>query len=85
MKYFMFCDFSTISCDRSKIAEILSDNKIEFTNRNNFLWELDVPETFGSPFIENIAEAIHYLFHDYADANSVLVVVKADEYYPTEL
>lgn len=85
MKYFMICDFATITCDRAKVAEILAENEINYSNHNNFLWELDVPKTFGSPFIETIAENIHYLFHNYTDTNSFLLVVRADEYYSTGL
>lgn len=81
----MFCDLGTISCDRAKVAEILSSNDIEFHNHNNYLWELDVPETVGSPFIATVSEAIHYLFNEYTNINSLLLVVKPDEYYPTEL
>lgn len=84
MKYFLICDFSTISCDRAKVAEILSDNEISFTNHNNFCWELDVPKTFGNPFCESDAESIYVLFHDYLNPDSLLLVVKADEYYPNE-
>lgn len=83
MKYFLFCDFSTISCDRARVAEILTENNISFGNHNNFCWELDVPNTFGLPMIETTAENVHYLFDNYIDCNSFLLVVKADEYYPT--
>lgn len=82
MKYFLICDFSTISCDRSKVAEILSENEITFTNHNDFCWELDVPASFGSPFCDSDSESIYYLFQDYLNKNSFLLVVKSDEYYP---
>ena len=82
VKYFLICDFSTISCDRAKVAEILSENEISFTNHNNFCWELDVPKSFGSPFCDSDSEAIHSLFLNNLNKNSFLLVVKADEYYP---
>lgn len=82
VKYFLICDFSTISCDRAKVAEILSENEISFTNLNNFFWELDVPATFGNPFCDTCSESIHSLFLNYLNKNSFLLVVKADEYYP---
>ena len=82
MKYFLLCDFSTFSCDRSKVAEILEKNEITYQNINNFVWELNVPTTFGHPFMDSTAECIHYLFNEYADRNSIILVVKADEYYP---
>lgn len=84
MKYFIICDFATIKCDHIKMAEILSENEIEFRNHNNFCWELDIPKEFGLPFFETVAENIHYLFKAYIDRHSFLLVVKADEYYPTE-
>lgn len=82
MKYFMICDFSSISCDRFKIAEILLENEISFTNINNFCWELDIPKTFGSPFCDFVAESIYSLFLPYLNKESFLLVVKADEYFP---
>lgn len=84
MKYFLICNFSTIKCDRSKIAEILDENKISFSNHNDFFWALDVPTSFGSPMYADLspAEEIHDLFHDYVDRHSFLLVVKADEYFP---
>lgn len=84
MKYFLFCDFSTMSCDRAKVAEVLSENEILFINHNNFIWELDVPNTFGVPMIDTTAENIHYLFEKYTNRDSFLLVVKADEHFPTE-
>lgn len=81
MKYFLICDFSTISCERSEVGNILLDNGISFINHNNFFWELDVPDTFGIPFFETISENIHYLFKKYINRNSLFLVVKADEYY----
>ena len=82
MKYFLICDFSTILCDRTKVAEILSENEISFENHNNFCWELDVPTSFGNPFCESDSESIHSLFLDYLNRDSFFLVVKADEYYP---
>ena len=82
VKYFLICDFSTISCDRVKVAEILSENEISFTNHNNFCWELDVPDSFGSPFCDTVSDSIYSLFLNYLNKNSFLLVVKADEYYP---
>lgn len=84
MKYFLICDFSTMSCDKSKVAEILSEAEIDFVNHNNFFWELDVPDTVCLPTTESTAETIHYLFHNYIDKSSFLLVVKADEHYPIE-
>ena len=84
MKYFLICDFSTISCDRSKVAKILSGNEILFENRNNFCWELEVPTSFGNPFCASNSESIHDLFLNYLNKNSFLLLVKADEYYPNE-
>ena len=84
MKYFLFCDFSTVSCERKTIAEILEKNEIEFINHNNFLWELEVPSTFGDPFCDTVADAIYCLFLNYIDRHSHLLVVKADEYSPNE-
>lgn len=84
MKYFLIIDFSTISCDCAKVAEILAENEISFVNHNNSFWELDVPNTFGTPMLETTAENIHYLFDNYLDKDSFLLVVKADECYPIE-
>ena len=80
MKYFLICDFSTLSCNRAKVAEILSENEINFLNHNNFFWELNVPENFGTPFNDTVAEDIHYLFADFQKPDTLLVVVKAEEY-----
>ena len=82
MKYFLFCDFSTISCDREKIAEMLTENDITFANINNFCWELKVPDKFGIPICDTTAESIHCLFYQYTHKNSLLLVVKANEYFP---
>lgn len=83
MKYFLICDFATISCDTFAIAKILSDNEIQFRNINNFCWELDVSKDFGYPFCDSVAEAVQSLFVHYLNKNSFLLVVKADEYYPS--
>lgn len=82
MKYFLICDFSTISCDRENMAKILAENDITFANINNFCWELNVPETFGNPLCDTTAESIHCLFYQYTHKNSLLLVVKANEYFP---
>lgn len=80
MKYFLICDFSTLSCNRQTVANILTENEISFINHNNFCWELDVPNETGNPFTEIIAEFIRCLFLKYCDKDSFLLVVKADEY-----
>lgn len=80
MKYFLVCDFSTLSCDRQTVANILYSHEITFINHNNFCWELDVPDTFENPFTNNVSEDIAYLFNDYCDKNSFLLVIKAEEY-----
>lgn len=81
MKYFMFCDFSTIKCDKYQIAQILTSNNINFVNRNNHLWELDVPKEFFTPFFGSSSEQISLLFDDFSTDETMLLVVKADDYW----
>lgn len=81
MKYFLICDFSTINCDRVQFSEILEENNIEFSNRNNFCWELDIPNDFQTPFCDNTSEQLINLFSKYLTQASQIMAIKCDEFY----
>lgn len=87
MKYFLIFDFARISCDRAKIAEILESKNFKYINHNDVLWEVEIDPLFPCDFVDTTASLIHGLFLKYfqTDTDTALLVVKAEEYFPTEL
>lgn len=80
MKHFLICDFSTITCDREMVAEVLTSHNIPFINHNNFCWELNIPNDFLTPFSDSESEELYALLVKYCKKDSLLLIVKADEY-----
>lgn len=83
--YFLLIDFATISCSREDVAKLLTEWGISFYNQNDYVMYLTVPDNFArTPFDTDCNERdIYELFTEYLSYNSFLLVVKADEYYPT--
>lgn len=79
MKHLIYCDFSTLKCNRKQFYEVLSS--IGYCeNIDNFLWTLDFDDVL---FDQTITECIHYHLQDFIDEHSKILIVNPKDYLAT--
>lgn len=79
MKYFIYCDFSTLKCTKYEFAKKLQSFTTNFCNLNNFFWEIEIDELSLVPYSNNFCESIYLQLQDLVDSHSVLKVFKIEE------
>lgn len=79
MKYFIYCDFSTLKCTKFEFAQKLNSFATHYRNHNDYIWELEIDDMFSIPYSDNSCETIYIQFSDFVDSHSIFKVFKASE------
>lgn len=79
MKYFIYCDFSTLKCTKFEFAEKLNSFATYYRNHNDYIWELEVNDISLIPYSDNDCETIYMQFSDSVNSHSIFKVFKASE------
>ena len=78
MKFFIYCDFSTLKCTKFEFAKKLQ------TISTNFFWEIEIDELSLIPYSDNSCETIYHQLEDFVDSHSTLKVFKVEESFGNE-
>ncbi len=85
MKYIICCDFASMKCSHFEFAEKLSQFTSNFTNLNNFTWELEINEFDFIPYnADNICESIYVSLSEFLHKDSFFMVFKASESFSND-
>lgn len=84
MKYFIYCDFSTLKCTKFEFAKKLESFTKHFHNLNDFFWEIEIDELALIPYSNNSCETVYNQLTDLLDSHSILKVFKVEESFGSE-
>lgn len=79
MKYFIYCDFSTLKCTKFEFAKKLNSFSTHYRNHNDYIWELEIDNMSFIPYSDNSCETIYIQFSDFVDSHSIFKVFKVSE------
>lgn len=87
MKFLIYCDFATLTCDEAQFAKALSliDPQPQNLHHGN-LWLVETPgpESFEIPFA-NSCQEIYQLLQNFTTKNSTLIVSQIADIHGTLL
>lgn len=85
MKYIICCDFATLKCSRFEFAKKLSEFSINFSNLNNYTWEIEIDKYSFIPFSpDNMCESIYVMLSEFLDKDSFFIVFKPSESFSND-
>ena len=84
MKFFIYCDFSTLKCTKFEFAKKLQTISTNFCNINDFFWEIEIDELSLIPYSDNSCETLYHQLEDFVDSHSILKVFKVEESFGNE-